>query len=62
MNRKDTVVAPSNHFPTAPRKMRTPSTEEIAERAYEIFLLRGAAHGLDMDDWLQAERELSEKN
>jgi Protein of unknown function (DUF2934) len=32
--------------------------DEIARRAYEIFLARGAAHGSDMDDWLLAEHEL----
>jgi len=31
---------------------------EIADRAYEIYLARGAAPGHDVDDWLQAEREL----
>ena len=32
--------------------------EQIAKRAYEIHLLRGGAHGHDLDDWLQAENEL----
>jgi len=34
--------------------------EEIAARAYEIFLRRGAEHGRDFDDWLQAQEELSQ--
>jgi hypothetical protein len=34
--------------------------EQIARRAYEIHLLRGGAHGHDIDDWLQAEKELRE--
>jgi hypothetical protein len=38
---------------------RTPTHEEIRLRAYEIFLHRGGVHGLDEDDWLKAERELS---
>ncbi len=33
---------------------------EIERRAYEIFQSRGCADGLDLDDWLTAERELSE--
>ena len=37
----------------------TASTDHIADRAYELFLLRGREHGRDMDDWLQAERELA---
>jgi len=36
------------------------SEEEIAQRAYEIYLQRGAGDGSDLDDWLQAERELSQ--
>ena len=36
-----------------------PLTQEvIAARAYEIYLARGAAAGRDVDDWLEAEREL----
>jgi len=34
------------------------SDEEIRLRAYEIYLERGQAIGLELDDWLQAEREL----
>lgn len=32
--------------------------EEIRRRAYEIYLERGAEPGRELDDWLQAEREL----
>src|SRR5215469_11898689 len=35
-----------------------PTHEEIAVRAYQIYVVRGEAHGQDVDDWLQAEREL----
>ena len=37
---------------------RDPITEAIALRAYELFLTRGGQHGRDLEDWLQAEREL----
>jgi len=37
------------------------SSEEVARRAYELFLARGAGHGRDLDDWLQAERQLTEQ-
>ena len=37
---------------------RTPSREEIRFRAYEIYLERGRLPGNELDDWLQAEREL----
>jgi Protein of unknown function (DUF2934) len=39
-----------------------PSEEQVAARAYELFLMRGASHGCDVEDWLQAERELGENN
>jgi outer membrane protein TolC len=32
--------------------------EEIRRRAYEIYFERGEQPGRDLDDWLQAEREL----
>jgi hypothetical protein len=35
-----------------------PTQEEIALRAYHIFLERGSTSGNEMEDWLQAEREL----
>jgi hypothetical protein len=32
--------------------------DQVAQRAYGIFLARGATHGQDIEDWLRAEREL----
>lgn len=37
---------------------RTPTTEEIQRRAFELFVSRGRQHGRAQDDWLTAEREL----
>jgi Protein of unknown function (DUF2934) len=34
--------------------------EEIRRRAYEIYLERGEQSGTELDDWLQAERELEQ--
>lgn len=36
------------------------SHQQIAMRAYEIYLSRGTTDGMALDDWLQAERELAE--
>ena len=36
-----------------------PTKQQIASRAHQIFLERGATPGLELDDWLQAERELT---
>ena len=33
--------------------------QEIRRRAYEIYLERGEEPGRDLEDWLQAERELA---
>jgi DNA-binding SARP family transcriptional activator len=35
-----------------------PSDQDIAERAFSLFQARGGSFGQDLDDWLQAEREL----
>lgn len=37
-----------------------PTHEEIAVRAYHIYLERGIVEGDPQADWLQAERELTE--
>lgn len=39
----------------------SPSPEEIRQRAFEIYVERREIHGCELDDWLQAERELQEK-
>lgn len=41
-------------------KSSGPLPEEIRKRAFEIHIERGGIHGCDLDDWLQAERELQE--
>ena len=33
--------------------------QEIRDRAYEIYLRRGAQPGNEVEDWLQAEREIT---
>jgi hypothetical protein len=60
--------------PTTGRQSHQPSTEdrkdehsvvnpgreeEIKRRAFEIYLQRGEEPGRDLEDWLQAERELA---
>jgi hypothetical protein len=36
----------------------SPSEEDIRMRAYQRYLERGGGHGMDFEDWLEAEREL----
>lgn len=35
-----------------------PSEDDIRLRAYHRYLQRGGGHGMDFEDWLEAEREL----
>jgi hypothetical protein len=41
------------------RLLHSTGEQEIRDRAYEIYLQRGAQPGDELEDWLQAERELS---
>ena len=43
------------------REVELDSTREheIRRRAFEIYLERGSEPGRDLEDWLQAERELT---
>jgi hypothetical protein len=40
---------------------RTPEAAAIALRAYELYLADGGEHGRDVEHWLRAERELTER-
>jgi hypothetical protein len=46
--------------PTVPEivTQRLVSDDAVRARAYELFEARGAEHGHDVDDWLQAKQEL----
>lgn len=43
------------------RRRGVPTSEEVRQRAFKIYIERGRIHGCDLNDWLQAERELQEK-
>jgi hypothetical protein len=44
---------------TPNEETRSPEREElIRRRAYELFLERGQVSGQELDDWLQAERQI----
>jgi Protein of unknown function (DUF2934) len=49
----DTSPTPNEHSPEA--------LERIRARAYELFDLGGRQEGHDLDDWLQAEAEMTQK-
>jgi hypothetical protein len=37
------------------------TSELIAHRAYHLWLQRGCTHGHDINDWLEAEKELAQE-
>jgi hypothetical protein len=68
--------AKTSDRPIAPRRRRSPGAtvtpegasrapsvfhQEIASRAYELFLGRGCQHGDDWADWFRAESEVLRK-
>jgi hypothetical protein len=67
VHKEDKVMKRQNVGPTGRRTAEkdaakdSPTAEEIRQRAFEIHSERGGIHGYDLDDWLQAERELQEK-
>ena len=47
--------------PARKRRIAIPSAlahDAIAQRAYELFMQEGAAHGRDLEHWLRAEAEV----
>jgi hypothetical protein len=60
---------PANATSDSPKAVRTSKNangsgdtlndaDAVARRAYEIYQNRGGNHGADLDDWLEAERQL----
>ncbi len=47
--------------PAAARKPLSVDQAEVARVAYELFERRGALHGSDMQDWLEAERIVQQR-
>ncbi len=53
-------TSPAEPNPSCETPGARPEPEQIAVRAYHIYLERGGAEGNPVSDWLQAERELAE--
>jgi len=61
------MAAQASSFPKKHQRRRAELTasassaeEQIRQRAYELYLQRGAQPGLEIEDWLQAEAELKD--
>jgi hypothetical protein len=52
------IRAISSQVETGVSVVNSTCEDEIRRRAYEIYLERGEQPGRELDDWLQAEREL----
>ncbi len=59
---RESSVPLNSDAPAGQGSRMSPSHDEIAARAFEIFAGRGFQHGQDQQDWLQAERELTQGN
>jgi hypothetical protein len=45
---------------TEPSHLLAVTKDAIAQRAYELYVARGGEDGHQLEDWLQAERELQD--
>jgi hypothetical protein len=57
----ETLELQANHVPSQVEDIpanHAPNHDEIRRRAYEIYLERGRLPGQELEDWLQAEREI----
>ena len=54
----DSIATAADRAPKAQAQPATVTNSDIARRAYDLYLGRGCEHGHDVDDWMQAEREL----
>ena len=52
---KNVVAMP---LPAAALQSMAPNRDDVARRAFELYCERGGQDGYDVQDWLQAEREL----
>jgi hypothetical protein len=56
-------IMESSSLTEKPRIARSHATQhEIALRAYHIYLERGGAPGNELEDWIEAERQLVGEN
>jgi Protein of unknown function (DUF2934) len=58
----DSVTTAPDRTPKSQAQPATDTTGGIARRAYDLYLARGCEHGHDVEDWLQAERNLGARS
>ncbi len=60
-NQTTVTTLPSAPQDSGDTTAATIDRERIANRAYERYMERGGADGQDLQDWLEAERELAQE-
>jgi Protein of unknown function (DUF2934) len=55
------TAAAAGRAPTSLAHPATVTNNDVARRAYDRYLARDREHGHDVNDWVQAERDLGEK-
>jgi len=56
------LVVPEDQPSVAAENHRAITKDDVAQRAYELFLARGRVDGHDVEDWLEAQRQLVAEN
>lgn len=61
-SKQNRVIAtqPSAATETTPSGIRV-SIDDIRVRAFHLYLKRGGKHGNDIQDWLKAERQITQR-
>ncbi len=57
--RQTNVGTPDGHRERRANHRQPLAADQVARRAFELWVQQGCPHGRDFDHWLQAERELS---
>ena len=55
---RERAATAADRAPKSLTELATVTDSDIARRAYELYLARDCEHGYDVEDWVQAEREL----
>ncbi len=58
-SKSEIVVTASDRTARRAARSRAITDAGIARRAYDLYLVRGREDGHDVEDWVQAERELN---
>ena len=56
--RSKSSAFPGKTYTTNPSNSIAPSHDQIRQRAYELYELRGRQDGSSEQDWLEAERQM----